>query len=55
MVLGQDWPLFQLFYFLSNLEKENVFHNILERKNAFLRYKKKKVQKFEKLPFFLRG
>ena len=43
------------FFFSSNLGQENVFYDILEQKNAFLRYKKKKVQKLEKLPFFPRG
>ena len=54
MVLLQKWPFFQLF-FLANLGQENVFYDILKRKNAFLRYKKKEVQKVEKLTFFARG
>ena len=32
-------------FFLSNLERENVFYHILERKNCFLRYKNKKFKK----------
>ena len=44
MVLVQKWPFFQLFFF-GNLDKENVFYDILEEKNAFLRYKKKKSKK----------
>ena len=28
-------------FFLGNIEQENVFYDILERKNAFLRYKNK--------------
>ena len=44
MVLVQNWPFFKLF-FLSNLEKENVSYDILERKNAFLRYKNKESKK----------
>ena len=40
MVLGQKWPFFQLFV-LGYLGQENVFCDIVERKNAFLRYKKK--------------
>ena len=44
MVLVQKWPFFQLF-FLGNIEQENVFYNILERKNAFLAYKIKKFKK----------
>ena len=31
--------------FLDNITQENVFYNILERKNAFLGYKKKKFKK----------
>ena len=38
---------FSNFFFLGNLEQENVFHDILERKNAFLGYKKQAVQKIK--------
>ena len=48
MVLVQKWPFFQLF-FLGNIGQENVFYDILERKKAFLGYKKKEVQKVKKL------
>ena len=44
MVLVQKWPFFQLF-FLGNIGQENVFYDILERKNAFLSYKNKKSKK----------
>ena len=44
MVLVQKWPFFQLF-FLGNIGQENVFYDILERKNAFLAYKNKKFKK----------
>ena len=44
MVLIQKWPFFQLF-FLGNIGQENVFYDILERKNAFLAYKNKKFKK----------
>ena len=44
MVFVQKWPFFQLF-FLGNIEQENVFYDILERKNAFLSYKNKKFKK----------
>ena len=44
MVFVQKWPFFQLF-FLGNIEQENVFYDILERKNAFLRYKNKMLKK----------
>ena len=66
MVLVQKWPFFQLF-FLGNIEQENVFYDILERKNAILGYKNNKFKKskishfskrvnpgfwFKKWPFF---
>ena len=35
---------FSNFSFLSNIGKENVFYDILERKNAFLSYKNKKFK-----------
>ena len=40
IVLIQKWPFFQLF-FLVHIGQENVFYDILERKNAFLGYKNK--------------
>ena len=51
MVLVQRWPFFQLF-FLGNIGQENVFYDILERKNAFLGYKNKKFKKSKKRHFF---
>ena len=39
---GPKMAIFPTSYFLSNLKKENVFYDILERKNAFLRSKNKK-------------
>ena len=44
MVLVQKWPIFQLF-FLGNIGQQNVFYDILERKNDFLDYKKNKFKK----------
>ena len=44
MVLVQKWPFFQLF-FLGKISLENVFYDILERKNAFLGYKNNKLKK----------
>ena len=44
MVLVQKWPFFQLF-FLGNVAQENVFYDILERKNVFLSFKNKKSKK----------
>ena len=46
---------FSNFFFIGKIWKENVFYYILERKNSFLGYKKKEVQKVEKLPFFPKG
>ena len=50
MVLVQKWPFFKLF-FLGNLDQENVFYDILQRKNAFVRYKNKKSKKPNKWHF----
>ena len=33
------------FFFVGNIGQENVFYDILERKNAFLGYKNKKFKK----------
>ena len=44
MVPVQKWPFFQLF-FSGNIGKENVLYDILERKKAFVRYKKKNFKK----------
>ena len=40
------------FSFLSDLGRENVFYDILERKKAFLGYKNKKNKKSKKCAFF---
>ena len=37
--------IFPTFIFLGNVRQENVFYDILERKNAFLDYKNKKFKK----------
>ena len=44
MVLVQIWPFFQSF-FLGNIGQENIFYDILKRKNAFLGYENKKFRK----------
>ena len=36
---------FFYFFFLGSIGQENVFHDILPRKNAFLGYKNKKIRK----------
>ena len=51
MVLVQKWP-FSQFFFLGNIGQENVFYDILERKNAFLSYKNKKFKKSKNTHFF---
>ena len=53
MVLVQKWPFFQLLFF-SNIDKENVFYDILERKDAFLGYRNKKF-KNRKIDIFPKG
>ena len=50
MVLVQKWPFLELL-FLGKIGKENVFYDILERKNAFLGYKNKKFNKSKKRHF----
>ena len=44
MVLVQKWP-FWTFFFSGIIGKENVFYDILQRKNAFLGNKNKKFKK----------
>ena len=51
MVLVQKWPFFKLL-FLGNIDQENVFYDILERKKCLSRLEKQEVQKVEKLTFF---
>ena len=36
---------FSNYFFLGNIDQENVFYDILERKNAFLDYKNKTLKK----------
>ena len=50
MVLVKNWPFFHLF-FKDNIGQENVFYDILERKNAFLGYKNKKFKKSKNCHF----
>ena len=42
---------FSNFFFFGHIRQENVFYNILERKNAFLGYKNKKVKKSKNWDF----
>ena len=45
MVLVQKCPFFNLFFFLGNIGQENVYYDILERKNAFLGYNNKNFKR----------
>ena len=49
--LVQKWPFFQLL-FLGNICQENVFYDILQRKNAFLGCKKKNSKNSKNSHFF---
>ena len=49
--LVQNWPFFHQL-FLANIGQENVFHDILERKNAFLGYKNSEFKKWKNCDFF---
>ena len=53
MVLVQNGH-YSKFFFLGNIGQENVFYDILERKNAFLGYKNKKFKK-SKNGYFFKG
>ena len=53
MVLVQKWPCFEAF-FLGFIGQENVFYDILERRNAFLGYKNRKFQS-RKIDIFTKG
>ena len=46
---------FSKFFFLGNTGQENVFYDIVERKNACLSYKKNKFIKSKNWRFFQRG
>ena len=49
---GNNNNFLKKLFFSGNIGHENVFYDILERKNAFLGYKKKEVQKVKQLTFF---
>ena len=49
--LVQNWPFFHQL-FLANIGQENVFHDIQERKNAFLGYKNSEFKKWKNCDFF---
>ena len=50
MVLVQKMAIFPTF-FLGNIGQENVFYDILERKNAFLGCKNEKLKKSKNWDF----
>ena len=45
MVFAQKCPFFETSVFYGKIGQENVFYDILERKNTFLGYKNKKFKK----------
>ena len=45
---------FSTLFFLGNIGQENVFYDILERKNAFLGYKNKKFKKSKNWNFSIK-
>ena len=47
--------IFLTLFFLGNIGHENVFYDILDRKNAFLGYKTKKFKKSKKIGIFPKG
>ena len=51
MVLVQKRPFFSTFFF-ANIGKENVFYDILQRKNSFLGYKNKKLKQTKSWHFY---
>ena len=51
MVFVQKWPIFYIFFW-GNTGKKNVFYDILERENASLSYKNKKLKKSRNRHFF---
>ena len=53
MVLAQKCPFFQLF-FCHSIGQENVFNDILERKNVFFRLQKHEIEKVEEIDIFPR-
>ena len=53
MVLVQKCPFLQLFFF-REYRPGKCFYDVLERKNAYLGYKNKKLKKSKKNTFFQR-
>ena len=42
---GPKMAIFPPFFFLGNIGQENIFYDILQRKNTFLGYKNRKSKK----------
>ena len=51
---GPKMAIIPTFFFLRNIDDENVFYVILKRKNGFLGYKNKKFKKLKNWHFFIR-
>ena len=51
MVSVQNWSFYYRL-FLGNVGQENVFYDIVHRKNAFLGYENKKLKKSKNIVFF---
>ena len=49
---GPKMVIFPTFFFWGNVGLENVFYDILERKNAFLGYENKKLKNSKNCHFF---
>ena len=45
MVFEQKCPFLEILFFYCKIGQENVFYDILQRKNAFLASKKQKIKK----------
>ena len=54
MVLVQKWPFFRPF-FLSNLERENVFYHILQKEKTAFYAIKTRSSKSRKIGIFPKG
>ena len=50
MVLVKNWQFFHVFN-LGKIDHENVFHDVRERKNAFLGYEKQKFNTSKNFDF----
>ena len=52
---GPNVAIFPTFFSFGNIRKENVFYDILKRKNDFLSCKQREVWNVEKVRFFQTG